>query len=95
MTVHPSTRWWIKGDGTDVVKGLWESVSGKWAGDVDVDDGKVDQLYKEVQDRVTWVKTIGTAEVSVEEIKKNLLKALKDNSADLEFVTSGMFMHLL
>jgi len=74
---------------------LWESVSGKWAGDVDVDDGKVDQLYKEVQDRVTWVKTIGTAEVSVEEIKKNLLKALKDNSADLEFVTSGMFMHLL
>ena len=74
---------------------MWESVSGKWAGDVDVDDGKVDQLYKEVQDRVTWVKTIGTAEVSVEEIKKNLLKALKDNSADLEFVTSGMFMHLL
>jgi len=74
---------------------LWESVSGKWAGDVDVDDGKVDQLYKEVQDRITWVKTIGTANVSVEEIKKNLLKALKDNSADLEFVTSGMFMHLL
>ena len=26
--VNPNSRWWIKGDDTDVIKGLWESVSG-------------------------------------------------------------------
>ena len=26
-TQDPSMGWWIKGDGTDAVKGLWESVS--------------------------------------------------------------------
>lgn len=35
-SVSSNSRWWIKGDGTDVTKGLWESVSGKWDGDIDL-----------------------------------------------------------
>ena len=38
---HPSSYWWIKGDGCDIVKGISESVSGKWSGDVDLNDEKV------------------------------------------------------
>jgi len=40
-TLSPNTWWWIKGDGVDVVKGLWESVKGQWAGDVDLNDGEL------------------------------------------------------
>jgi len=46
-SVNPATRWWIKEDGTDLVKGLWQSVSGEWGGDV---DGKPQHLYNEFQD---------------------------------------------
>jgi len=47
VALNPDAHWWIKGDGTDVVKGLWESVSGQWAGEIDINDGKLKQLYKE------------------------------------------------
>ena len=57
--VNPNANWWIKGDGTDVVKGLWESVSGQWSGDVDLNDGRFNELYKNHQDRMAWVKHIG------------------------------------
>ena len=87
--MNPNARWWIKGDGTDVVKGLWESVSGEWSGDIDLNDGKLNQLYKEFQDRLAWMKCIGISDVTSEQIKEQLTKALEDNSADLAFVTSS------
>ena len=85
----------MEGDGTDVVKGLWESVSGEWSGDVDLDDGKLNQLYKEFNDRLAWVKFIGIGNISPEHIKEQLTKALEDNSADLAFVTSGAFCNFM
>ena len=39
VSINPTARWWIKGDGTDVIKGLWQSVTGEWSGDVDLNDG--------------------------------------------------------
>ena len=50
LAVNPNAKWWIKEDGTDVVKGLWELVSGQWSGDVDLNDGKFNKLYKSHQD---------------------------------------------
>ena len=70
-TVNPNARWWIKGDGTDVVKGLWESVSGEWSGDIDLNDGKLSQLYKEFQNRLAWVKCIGIGNIATEKIKEH------------------------
>ena len=35
---HPDTWWWVKADGTDLVSGLGESVSGEWSGDIDLND---------------------------------------------------------
>ena len=90
--VNPNARWYIKGDGTDVVKGLWESVSGEWSGDMDLNDGKLSQLYKESQDRLAWVKCIGIGNITTEQIKEQLTKALEDNSGDLAFVTSGALL---
>ena len=45
------------GVGTDVLKGLWESVSGK-SGDVDLNNGKLQQAYKQHQGRIKWLKSI-------------------------------------
>ena len=87
--INPNAWWRIKGDGTDVVKGLWESVSGEWSGDIDLNDGKLNQLYKEFKDRLAWVKCMAIGNIPPEQIKKHLTKALEDNSADLAFVTSG------
>ena len=88
--VNPNARWWIKGNGTDVVKGLWESASGECSGDTDLNDGKLNQLYKEFQDRLASVKCIGN--ITTEQIKEQLTNALDDNSADLAFVTSGALL---
>ncbi|XP_065893244.1 uncharacterized protein [Dysidea avara] len=85
-TLDPTMGWWIKGDGTDVVKGLWESVSGKWAGDVDLNDGKLAAQYKQYQDKITWLKGIGLRNGNIEDIKQDLLKAQDDISTEIDFV---------
>ena len=53
VAINPTTQWWIKGDGTDVVKGLWQSVSG------DLNDGKLQHLYSELQESLAWSNDIG------------------------------------
>ncbi len=45
----PDTSWWIKGDAVDLVEGLGESVRGEWSGDVDLHDGKLQQLFQQYQ----------------------------------------------
>ena len=57
--VNPNSQWWKKGDGTDAIKGLWESVSGVWSGDIDLNDRKLDQLYKEFEKKIKWAKDLG------------------------------------
>ena len=41
----PTTEWWIKADGVDLVASLEESVRFKWNGNVDLADGKLQQLH--------------------------------------------------
>lgn len=55
----PNTRWWIIGDGVDVVKGICESVKGQWSGDVDLNDGKLNNLYQVYQQRLQMVSGVG------------------------------------
>ena len=56
VTLNPDSWWWMKGDGVDVVNGLWEFVKGECAGDVDLNDGKL-QLQK-LQNQLHWVEGI-------------------------------------
>lgn len=88
LNVH--SQWWIKGDGTDVLKGLWESVSGEWAGDVDLNDGKLQQAFEQHQDRIKWVKSIGLQSQGTERIKQDLMKAQEIVSTEIAFVSNGM-----
>ena len=57
-SLNPDSWCWIKGDGVDVVKGLWESVKGEWA-DVDLNDGMLQLLYEKLQNQLQWVEGIG------------------------------------
>lgn len=43
------TWWWIKGDGCDVIKGIWESTKGEWSGDVDLNDNQLENIYSMFQ----------------------------------------------
>ena len=49
LNSDPDVWWWVKGDGVDVVKGVGESVRGIWSGDVDLNDGALDELFREYQ----------------------------------------------
>jgi len=72
--VNPNAKWWIKGDGTDIVKGFRESVSGQWSDDVDLNDGRFNELYKNHQDRIALVKRIGLDNATSNQIKTDLTK---------------------
>lgn len=57
MAAFPaSINWWIKGD---AVAGLGESVKGEWAGDVDLGDGRLQEMFKEYQRRLQMIAKIG------------------------------------
>lgn len=58
-TLNTNTWWWIKGDGVDMVKALWESVKGQWVGDFDLNDGELQLLYQKLQNQLQWVEEIG------------------------------------
>jgi len=90
--LNPDACWWIKGDGTDVVKGLWHSAIGEWFGDVDLDDGKLQQQFTEFCQRKEKVKVIGIMQESVEEIKSELTLVVDTVEDDLQFISSGMLL---
>ena len=54
--------WWIKGDGVHVVKGLGESVGGEWCGDVDLNDGILNQLFQDYRRLLEEASQIGLGE---------------------------------
>ncbi len=59
MKSHPGATWWLKGDGVDIVSGIQESVRQQWFGDVDLDDGKLQEMYQEYMNLVMLVDNIG------------------------------------
>ncbi|CAB3983365.1 Hypothetical predicted protein [Paramuricea clavata] len=85
---NPVGRWWIKADACDVRKGLRESVCGMWAGDEDLGDGYLQDLYNKYKDDCSCVKKItpkSTSQLSVEKFQE-LQQMLKSY---LEFLTTG------
>ena len=97
MAAFPaSTNWWIKGDAVDLVAGLGESVKGEWSGDVDLGDGRLQEMFKEYQRRLQMIARIGLKDrressVIVADIKQEY--ALLGN--DLEFLLESMFGNIL
>jgi len=60
-------------------KGL---ISGEWAGDINLNDGKLGAQYKQYQDKISWLKGIGLCNKNIENIKQDLLKTQDDISAE-------------
>ena len=89
VSLSPDARWWIKGDGTDVVKGLWQSASGEWSGDADLNDGKLYQQFKIFCERKERMNSIGMQE-SMEAIRTELTAIVGTVKDDLHFISSGM-----
>lgn len=83
---NPEGRYWIKLDGTDIKEGLMESMRGKWNGDVDLLDGKVNELRKEYDSRLEVLKQTASKNVTFTFIS-SVVKELK---TDVEFLTSGL-----
>ena len=59
--VHKSSdaRWRLKADSCDLTAGLFEFVHGKWSGDVDINDGKVTELYQLYQSHQKFCECLG------------------------------------
>ena len=55
---HPDSWWWLKADGCDVITGLSESTRGVWSGDVNLNDGALEEQFQVYQDRLSRVADI-------------------------------------
>ncbi len=83
--------WWLKGDGVDIVSGIQESVRQQWFGDVDLDDGKLQEMYQEYMNLVMLVDNIGlgpSRDSSV--VISQLSKCLKFLREDKEYLVQGI-----
>jgi hypothetical protein len=90
VAVNPGAWWWIKADGTDVVKGLWESVKGKWEGDVDLNDGLLQSFRLDFEQRIKWIEGLGLEHrMGIDTVLNDLLSGLEKISSDLEFIHTG------
>lgn len=92
MAAFPaSTNWWIKGDAVDLVAGLGESVKGEWAGDVDLGDGSLQEMFKEYQRRLQMIAKIGLKDRrETNLIVVDLKQEFSLLGSDLEFLLESM-----
>ena len=93
--VNPDAWWWIKADGTDLVKGLWESVNGKWEGDVDLNDGLLQSFRMAFDQRMKWIEGLGLEErMGIDSVLSDLSSGLVALSSDLEFIHTGIIHNI-
>ena len=84
------TWWWIKGDGCDVVKGVWESTKGEWSGDVDLNDGQLEYFHQQFKEQLQWTEGSGLKQrSSADSMRCDLQTALARLEVDLKFIHSG------
>ena len=88
-SANPDGRFWLKLDGTDVKACLMESVKGVWNGDVDLGDGKLQQLRSEYENRLQVFKALSKAE-SRNVLEDTLRSRLDELNADKNFLLNGL-----
>ena len=86
---HPNGRFWLKVDACDIKVALQESVKGKWDGDIDLGDGKLQEMWAEYDARRTeaCIKDTVVTRDSLELKICNTVDALK---TDQEFLADGL-----
>lgn len=88
--IHPSSWWWIKADGCDIVSGIGESVSGQWSGDVNMDEDALKKCYEKYQEKLDFVKKMGLGPRENNDIFQEDLASIKVQTIDdVRFITSS------
>lgn len=86
VKVHPNSWWWVKADGCDLTSGLSESVNGKWSGDVNIDQEALNKLYQAYQDKLSFLKKIGTKDDKT--FQDDLVKIETETVDDIKLINS-------
>lgn len=90
---NPGGRWWLKGDGCDLVSGLCESVDLKWSGDVDLGNGELQQSYKAYRELLDFYgKIVIGPNRHHSVITEQLRKCLQVMKEDKEFIVNSMIL---
>lgn len=93
---NPGAYWWIKGDGCDLVKGLYESVAGVWSGDVDLNDGSLQRSFDEYKSKLSFISQIGLgSRQGKATIKDDLSIIHKQVLSDKEFIIKGNMQEMV
>lgn len=85
---QPDTWWWLKADGCDLVKGLAESMKGIWSGDINLNDGELEQQYKHYQDRLSMIMSIKLSS-NRKELLGQLTSVLGQLKEDVLYLLAG------
>jgi hypothetical protein len=89
---HPSAWWWVKADGCDLVEGLGESINLDWCGDVDMNDGELQAMYKIYRERLDFISVLGMNDRrDTTVVVQDLDVCLKGIKEDMSFVGKGVF----
>lgn len=99
-STHPNSWWWLKADGVDVVAGIGESMRMKWSGDVDLNNGDLEEQYNKYIKRLDFIEGLGLNSRQAQLLDD--LTALHDTlGSDLssvdacKFKLCGLLIHIL
>ena len=88
---NPNGRWFIKADATDMHMGLRESMQGKWTGDGDFGDGKLQKAKKKYDEQLVSIRGLGLNDrKGSEKVVGDLNKLTSQLSEDANFLKNGM-----
>lgn len=93
VSAHPDGWWWIKADGADLLSGLGESVKGEWSGDVDLNDGSTQQLYRNYRKQLDFLDSI-SVKVGDCNLKRDIEMVRQQTVQDIDFVCASKFTTL-
>ena len=79
---HPQGRWWIKADACDISRGLRESVMHEWSGDVDMGDGKVQEMHQSYTNKLKFINAMSLVDMPklVKELEEEMPEINKGRS---------------
>lgn len=81
----------MKLDATDLKEALMESLTGVWNGDVDLGDGKLEELRREYDQRVTLVSNIAGID-NRDGLQLELQKCVDSLEDDISFLDDGFHL---
>ena len=86
---NPDGRFWLKIDGTDVKEGLMESQKRAWNGDVDLGDGKLQELRKEYYDKVERMKLLQISTIPQQSLQSICKTTIAELQEEILYLSAG------